>query len=122
MDDDGMFVFDVNSVYKHREVLADNTFVFENEKVYCVWQNTPLENDVVKINLDFFEEENGVYYRTEESFCERAYSDEQIREMLKCAGFEVEAVYGDLTFDVPKKDEQRLIYVARMKKSRNKEI
>ncbi len=122
MDDDGLFVFDVNSVYKHRNVLADNTFVFENEKVFCVWQNSPSENDIVTINLDFFEEDNGVYYRSSESFCERAYSDEQIREMLTSAGFEVEAVYGDLTFDQPKETEQRLIYVARMKKSRNKEI
>lgn len=122
MDDDGMFIFDVNSVYKHRKVLSDNTFVFENDKVYCVWQNIPMDNDIVKINLDFFEEENGVYYRTEECFCERAYSDEQIREMLKSAGFEVEAVYGDLTFEAPKENEQRLIYAARMKKSRNKKI
>ena len=38
------------------------------------------------------------------------------------AGFEVEAVYGDLTFESPKADEQRAIYVARMKKSRNKEF
>ena len=122
MDDDGLFVFDVNTVYKHREVLADNTFVIENEKVYCVWQNSLEEDNLVKINLDFFEEEDGVYYRSEESFYERAYTDEQLREMLIKAGFEVESVYGDMTFDEPKETEQRVIYVARMKKSRNKEI
>ena len=101
-------------------MLANNTFVIENENVYCVWQNTLEEDDVVKINLDFFEEEDGVYYRSEESFCERAYSDEQLREMLLKAGFEVEAVYGDMTFEKPAETEQRAIYVARMKKSRNK--
>ena len=122
MDDDGLFVFDVNTVYKHRSVLCDNTFVYETDKVFCVWQNSLSENDVVEINLDFFEEENGVYYRTSESFCERAYSDECIRKMLSDAGFETEAVYGDLSFDMPKNDEQRVIYVARMKKSRNKKI
>ena len=122
MDNDGLFVFDVNTVYKHREVLKDNTFVFENEKVFCVWQNSPRENDIVDINLDFFEEENGVYYRSSESFSERAYSDELIREMLESAGFKVEAVYGDLTFDKPKENEQRAIYVAKMVNSRNKEI
>lgn len=42
--------------------------------------------------------------------------------MLTDAGFEVEAVYGDLTFESPKADEQRVIYVARMKTSRNKEF
>ena len=94
MDDDGLFIFDVNTVYKHKNVLAD----------------------------DFFEEENGVYYRSSESFAERAYTDDEIRKMLTDAGFEVEAVYGDLTFESPKADEQRVIYVARMKTSRNKEF
>lgn len=121
MDNNGLFVFDVNTLYKHREILADNTFVIENDKVYCVWQNTPDKDDIVNITLDFFEEENGVYYRSEESFSERAYSDEIIRNLLKKAGFEVEAVYGDLSFEEPKSDEQRVIYVARMKNSRNKE-
>lgn len=122
MDEDGLFVFDVNTVYKHREVLGDNTFVIENENVYCVWQNSLEAENVVRITLDFFEEEDGVYYRSEESFAERAYTTEQLNEMLKEAGFEVEAVYGDLTFDVPKENEQRMIYVAKMKKSRNKQI
>lgn len=122
MDNDGLFVFDVNTVYKHREILKDNTFVFENDKVFCVWQNALRENDIVDINLDFFEEENGVYYRSSESFSERAYSDEKIRQMLKNAGFKVEAVYGDLTFEKPEDTEQRAIYVARMVNSRNKEI
>ena len=87
-----------------------------------MWQNSPRENDIVDISLDFFEEENGVYYRSSESFSERAYSDEQIREMLEIAGFKVEAVYGDLTFDKPKENEQRAIYVAKMVNSRNKEV
>lgn len=120
MDNDGIFMFDVNTIYKHQNVLADNTFVFENEKVFCVWQNSLEKNDVVKISLDFFEEENGVYYRSSESFCERAYSDAKIKEMLKNAGFETEAVYRDLSFDEPSETEQRVIYVARMKNSRNK--
>lgn len=35
--------------------------------------------------------------------------------MLVNAGFELEAVYGDMSFDEPKADEQRLVFVARMK-------
>lgn len=121
MDDNGLFIFDVNTVYKHQKILADNTFVYENESVFCVWQNTPEKDNMVKIDLDFFEEEDGVYYRSSESFCERAYTDEQICKMLNNAGFEVVGVYGDLSFNAPKADEQRVIYAARMNKSRNKE-
>ncbi len=121
MDNDGLFVFDVNTVYKHQSILADNTFVYETDKVFCVWQNTLGDDNTVNIDLDFFEEEDGVYYRSGESFCERAYSDEEIRAMLCAAGFEVEGVYGDLSFEKPCKTEQRVIYAARMKQSRNKE-
>ena len=122
MDKGGLFLFDVNTIYKHREILANNTFVYEDERVFCVWQNTLEENDVVKIELDFFEEENGVYYRSGESFYERAYSDDFIRQALEKAGFTVQAVYGDLTYDKPCDTEQRVVYVACMKESRNKEV
>lgn len=122
MDNGGLFVFDVNTVYKHREVLKDNTFVLENDNVFCVWQNSLQKNDIVNISLDFFEEEKGVYYRSSENFCERAYSDKQIRELLVSAGFKVEGVYGDMSFKAPCETEQRAIYVAKMINSRNKEI
>lgn len=118
----GLFIFDVNTVYKHRAVLADNAYILENDRVFCAWQNTPLENDVVQIDLDFFEEEDGVYFRSSESFCERAYSDEALREMLKQAGFEVLAVYGDLSENPPAPDEQRTIYVARLIRNAECEI
>ena len=110
----------INHLTKIEDVAK--TFVYENDSVFCVWQNTPEDDNKVKIDLDFFEEENGVYYRSSESFSERAYTDDEIKKMLTDAGFEVEAVYGDLTLESPKVDEQRAIYVARMKKSRNKEF
>ena len=33
----GWFLFDVNTVYKHRYVLADNVFLYDTDEVYCVW-------------------------------------------------------------------------------------
>lgn len=111
----GLFVFDVNSVYKHRKVLADNVFALENDRVFCVWQNFLRENDIVDIALDFFAEENGVYYRSSEDFSERAYTEKQLKKMLANAGLETLAVWGDLTFEPPAADEQRIIFVARKK-------
>lgn len=113
MNKGGLFVFDVNTVYKHREVLSDNVFVFDTDEVYCVWQNTPMDDDVVEISLDFFIPEGDNYYRMTETFRERAYSAQELTEMLKSAGFEVEGIYGDMTSDAPGEDEQRLIFVAR---------
>lgn len=109
----GLFVFDVNTVYKHREVLGDNAFVFENDEVFCAWQNELCEDNVVNIYLDFFENDGEAYYRYQENFSERAYSDEQLRALLQNAGFEVVGVYDDLSFEPPKSTSQRVIYAVR---------
>ncbi len=113
MNKGGVFLFDVNTVYKHRCVLSDNVFVFDTDEVYCVWQNTPDEDNKVNISLDFFIPEGENYYRITEEFSERAYTMEELNEMLTKAGFKVEAVFGDMTFDAPSEDEQRIIVAAR---------
>lgn len=115
MNQGGYFLFDANTLYKHKEILGDNTFVYDTEDVFCVWQNSLRENYVVDIELDFFEKEGNVYYRTSEEFSERAYSDEELTSMLEKSGFEVACRFGDMTFDKPKEDEQRIIYIAKKK-------
>lgn len=50
----GAFAFDVNTPYKHKNVLADNAFVYDLDSLYCVWQNSYNESDgSVDITLDF---------------------------------------------------------------------
>ena len=39
----GLFIFDVNTPYKHREVLGNKDFVLEAENVLCAWQNELFE-------------------------------------------------------------------------------
>lgn len=113
--DGGLFIFDVNTPFKHRNILSGNTFVIENDDVYCVWQNSDCEkNGTVGICLDFFgKDADGKYIRTTEEFAERAYTDEEIRGMLEPAGLEVVAVLGDMSFKAPKACDERVIYVTK---------
>ncbi|MBE6738551.1 MAG: methyltransferase domain-containing protein [Ruminococcaceae bacterium] len=115
MNPEGLFLFDVNTPYKHKNVLADNVFVFDTDEVYCVWQNTPAGDNLTEISLDFFIPEGDTYYRVNESFTERAYTVDELEAMLTKAGFKLEAVYGDLSFSAPKENEERLQIVARKK-------
>lgn len=116
MNPGGAFAFDVNTVYKHREVLADNVFVYEPDGVFCVWQNDYDSSDnSVEISLDFFEEEDGVYYRSSESFTEQAYELGEIKNWLEEAGFEVIGTFDDLTTDPVKPDSERAVFLARKK-------
>lgn len=113
--DGGLFIFDVNTPFKHRNILSGNTFVIENDDVYCVWQNSDCEkNGIVGICLDFFgKDADGKYIRTTEEFAERAYTDEEIRGMLEPAGLEVVAVLGDMSFKAPKACDERVTYVTK---------
>lgn len=113
--DGGAFVFDVNTVYKHREILGGNTFVYDVDGVYCVWQNEfdPRDNSV-GIELDlFFEDEEGVYSRGYESFREIALPRGELCELLERAGFGVEFVYEYLTFNEPTDQSEKLLIAAR---------
>ncbi len=113
MNPGALFVFDVNTPYKHREILGNQTFVYDTQEVFCVWQNTFEEkNDVVKISLDFFHRDGAAYYRSSEHFSERAYPLDTLSQMLEEAGLKVRAVYEDLTLEPPKPDCQRAVFVA----------
>lgn len=109
-----LFIFDVNTEYKHAEVLGNNTFAMENDNVFCVWQNKYIKSKkTTEITLDFFEKDAKIYNRYSETFCERAYSDELLKKALKKAGLEVVAVYGENTLKPPTGTCQRKIYVTR---------
>lgn len=110
LEKDGVFVFDVNTLYKHNTVLADNTFVYDCEEVYCVWQNST-ENGITTINLDFFESDGDAYYRSSESFCEVAYSCEEIERLLSKNGLKVISKYDDYTKNAISEKTQRIVYV-----------
>ncbi len=111
----GIFVFDVNTEYKHREVLGNNTFVYDVDGVYCVWQNEySAEDNRVSIELDlFFEEEDGSYTRGFEEFSEIALPNSEYLSLLENAGFEIAEVYEYLTHDPPKEKSEKLLIAAR---------
>lgn len=121
MNPEGLFVFDVNTVYKHQRILADNTFVYDTDEVYCVWQNSLEENNIVRIELDLFEKEGEVYLRRSECFRERAYEIGELKRMLTQAGFETLAVYRDMTTEPLRDDSDRAVFVARIVDVKNAE-
>lgn len=120
LNDDGWFVFDVNTPYKHATVLRNNTFVYDLPEVYCVWQNrySALEN-AVAVTLDFFERNGAGYMRSTERFSERAYSQETISRMLQRAGFDSVQFFGDMTFEPPGPEEVRWTVAAHITHSKN---
>ena len=120
LEKDSLFIFDVNTPYKHEKVLADNTFVIEEDNVYCVWQNEyHKESLTTDINLDFFIEEDGVYERYSEDFSERAYTVKELTEILEEYDFEVLHIYNDMSEENLDPTSERAIFVAKKVRETN---
>ncbi|MFI3140809.1 MAG: class I SAM-dependent methyltransferase [Clostridia bacterium] len=121
MEDEGIFLFDVNTPYKHEKILGDNTFVYDMDGVFCTWQNSfAAQTCTTTINLDIFEceeaeddEEDDVYYRYSESFCEKGYELELLKTIAQENKFEVVAVYDEMTHDDLCETSQRAYFVCK---------
>ena len=112
--DNGIFIFDVNTVYKHNFVLADNTFVFDEEDYFLSWDNELIDDNKVRIIIDIFVKENNIYKRFSEEFVEAAYSVEDLKAALM-PYFNVLGVYDDMTRKEPKSDSERIYFVCKRK-------
>lgn len=110
----GVFVFDMNTLYKHREVLGDHVFVYEQDQVLCVWRNACMpEDDRVEITLDFFEHVGKErYVRSTEYITEHCYSSNLIQEILAEYGLSLKAAYAADTLEPPVEATERVVYVA----------
>ena len=121
LNENSLFIFDVNTIYKHQHILDNNTYVYDCENVYCVWQNNNLGHNIIQIDLDIFEydKENDVYYREQERFCEKAYSLDDLKISLDEAGFDVVNIYADDSFEQPNDTTQRVVFVAKNRECKN---
>ena len=111
----GLFIFDMNTPFKHKFILGDHTFVRETEGLYCVWQNTFIpRNSCVQIELDLFiRGRDGRYERSQEAFREVAYPTGAVCALLEEEGFQLLGLRGDYTNAQPGPEEQRILYIAR---------
>ena len=110
----GVFLFDVNTVYKHEEILGSNTFVYEDESDFLVWQNEydPADH-TVQMLIDIFSSDGaGKYTRECDEVTERAYPSEALEKMLFTAGFSEVFRFGDLSYNEPGNEEQRIYFAA----------
>lgn len=112
----GLFIFDVNTPYKHKNILGNNTFIYDTNDVYCIWQNSYIEgkDNKVEIYLDFFEKnKDNLYSRSSEDFSEIAPELSEWEQILDKCGFKLLNCYDYDSFNEPNETSEKLVFVAK---------
>ena len=117
LDPDGIFIFDLNTVYKYRELLGETTIAENREEGSFIWDNYfDEEEQINEYDLTLFiREESDLYRKYEELHYQKAYELEQVKELLLQAGMEFVAAYDAFTHDPVTAESERMYIIARPK-------
>lgn len=112
---DGVFVFDINTPYRFKNVYGQNAYILESDGALCAWQNDFNEKSgICRFYLSVFEEnDDGTYSRFDEVQRERCYSMTQILNALKACGFEVLDIHGSLEGKSATENDEKWYFTVR---------
>ncbi len=111
----GLFIFDVNTIYKYEKILSDNSFSESTETAAYTWENYyDSEKNINEYYVNFFIEDNksGLYERFEEYHYQKAYTENVISSLIEKAGMKVTGIFNEMEFCAPFKESQRVFFVA----------
>lgn len=105
----GSFIFDLNTAVAFEERMFDQENLRANAKLRYKWIGDWNEKTrIITVHMRFWRD--GQEFR--ETHTQRAYSDDEVREMLECAGFEDVHAYHSYTLNPARPKSDRLHYTA----------
>jgi len=112
----GLFIFDINTIYKFEKVLGQNTFSQTYEDCACTWENYYDKKERInEYYTNFFikDYKTGLYERFEEEHFEKGYEIKEMKNLIEKSGLDFIGVFDELTFSPPKENSERVFFVAR---------
>ncbi|GLB30309.1 methyltransferase [Lacrimispora amygdalina] len=122
LDPGGVFIFDLNTVYKYEKVMGDTTIAEDREECSFIWDNY-YDGDTKINEYDlslFIREKEDLYRKYTETHYQRAFTIGEIREALKEAGLEFLEAYDAFTRNPVKETSERIYLIARERGKENK--
>lgn len=115
LDPGGVFIFDLNTEYKYRELLGQSTIAEDREESSFIWENDYDEDEHINVyDLTLFiREESGLYGKYQETHIQRAYLPEEIERAASEAGLEFVAAYDAFSRNAPTADSERIYVILR---------
>ncbi len=115
LDPGGLFIFDLNTIHKYRDLIGDATIAEKREDCSFIWYNSWYEEE--KINeydlTLFLKQEDGTYSRFDEVHDQCAFPLETVGRLLEEAGLRLEHVYRAFTKEAGSEDDERVYFIAR---------
>lgn len=110
----GIFIFDMNTLYKYRELLGEATIAENREEGSFIWENYfDAESGINEYDLTLFvREKDGLYRKYEETHFQRAYELHTVKDLLEKAGFTFAAAYDACTREPVRTDSERMYVIA----------
>ena len=116
LDPGGIFLFDLNTPYKYRELLAENTICENREESSFIWENYYRAEDKTneyQLTLFVQSQENPELYRKyQEVHQQKAYTLEKIKTLIEKAGLRYVAAYDAYTKKAPMYTSGRVCVIA----------
>ena len=111
----GLFIFDMNTPYKYKEILGNQIFADQTEEAAYIWTNYyDEEEEINEYEVSFFiQDQNGKYNRSIENHYQRAYSIEKVKKLLTKAGLEVLEISDNYTKRALKETSERATFIVR---------
>lgn len=115
LDPGGIFVFDLNTIYKYKEILGETTICENREEGSFIWDNYYDEEEQInEYDLTLFiKEEDGRYRKYEETHFQRGYTLERIKELIEASGLKWVQCYDAFSEDAPGENSERVYVIAR---------
>lgn len=115
LDPRGIFLFDLNTIYKYENLLAEQTFCENREEGSFIWDNYYDEEEQInEYDLTLFiKEKEGLYRKYEEFHYQRAYSLETVVRLLEESGMEYVGAYDVEDGKAPRDDSEKIYIIAR---------
>ena len=115
LDPGGIFIFDLNTEHKYRDILGQCTIAEDREESSFIWDNNfNEETGINEYNLSLFiQEEEDLYRKYQETHYQKAYSLDEVKAAVKEAGMELAAIYDAFTRNAPSENSERIYVIAR---------
>lgn len=115
LDPGGIFLFDMNTLYKYETLLGEQTIAENREEGSFIWENYYDEEERInQYDLTLFiRQEGGLYRKYEETHYQYAFDLKEVEQAVREAGMELVAVYDAFTREPVRTDSQRVYVIAR---------